>query len=321
MPKPTPQTQEDISDIFLWVFRVGIACTLTSALLFLLGFATDHWHKDKYSYYGLWNKCEHGQCHPHQQSSLPDYHTATQALQILATIIYTLAPVIHFFVFWAKKKKSTDYRTRIFEAGYTFGTIFHVVGVIVFGSLHPNPDSLSWSYSMSVAGAGLAVIGTILVIVSRNKALRFFHCLPLRSQKQSRGRVDALSRSSTGSSRADTPQSGSSSDSRRIFGPQTRQSIESQSSILVAVPNYLNHSDSSFVTPVSRQAYPSSFRTMSPGPSSQIPFRTMPNNPHQKQLGATNPVLQYPNKPSTSKVELAPLRTHFLPPLLETTPV
>lgn len=201
--------------------------------------------------------------------------------------------------------------------------MFHVVSVIVFGSLHPVPDSLSWSYNLSAAGAGFAVVGTILVIVSRNKALRFFQFLPLGAQAQRRSRVDTLSRSSSSSTRVGTPQSGSSTLSRHVFGPQVRQSMDSQSSIEIDIQNSLNQSDSSFMTPMSRHTFPTVNRTSFPGPSNQTPLRAMPINilQIQRQHGVPNPVLQNVNNSPTSTSELGPLRTHYLPPLLETTPV
>ncbi|XP_005104345.1 leucine-rich repeat extensin-like protein 5 [Aplysia californica] len=159
---------------YLWVFRAGIGFILLAALLFLLGFCTTNWHDDDVTSWGLWEKCEGASCSSITSDSLPAYHIATQAFQVIALVLYIVSPIAHFFFFCSNKDNSTSWKTRIFDVGYALGAAFHLSSIPLFGLEHPTSSTLSWSFNMSAASVAIGVVGIILVIISRRKAMKNF---------------------------------------------------------------------------------------------------------------------------------------------------
>ncbi|XP_055874853.1 uncharacterized protein LOC106057872 isoform X1 [Biomphalaria glabrata] len=160
------------SDAWLWIFRTGVGLILLASLLFLIGFATNNWSSQSGIKFGLWETCSGLQCSS-LVGDVPAYLGATQGFQIIALAMYTLSPIVHFFVFMGVKPGDGP-KSRIFDVGYSIGVVFHLCSVLIFGLEVPHPDTISWSFNMSAASVGLAAVGIVLAIVSRKKALRKF---------------------------------------------------------------------------------------------------------------------------------------------------
>ncbi|CAL1527469.1 unnamed protein product [Lymnaea stagnalis] len=210
---------------WMWVLRSGIGVTLLAGLLFFIGFATNYWSNKSNINFGLWEICSGPTCTA-LSSDMPDYHKATQALQIIAIVLYVLSPIIQFFVYCGVKEKSSGVKSRIFDIGFSIGVLFHFISVLIFGLKLPDSGFLSWSFNMSAASTALAALGIFLVILSRKPALRNFGFFSDKERAKRNGRVGSVQNSSTSGSRSQTPQQNLTSRSQNVFGPSERTAAQ-----------------------------------------------------------------------------------------------
>ncbi|XP_052768276.1 uncharacterized protein LOC128208757 [Mya arenaria] len=167
----------------VWL-KVSVVCLALATLVFVIGFATVSWMSYGGAYgssdYGLWRHsgCDRSRCWSYKISGYwldvqgwEDWYQATRAFECVGLICLGLALLITFlFVFVDRcKKRSALIATIVF----TFAAVLAmVIGFLIFALKFDDVHAaygVGWSMGLAIAGAILAFIAGVFLVIELKK--------------------------------------------------------------------------------------------------------------------------------------------------------